>query len=170
MHPKAYDVLSDPNLRAAYNQELQQAILDETDGFTGDPDPPSRPSTMRQLLTFSPEPPPPLPLLPPYPSDDEESAFLPCPGKPLSKWAVGTSMGKNEDPGETRAVFVVSLSVRQSPILLVPQLLCLFPITHSHSHSLPYYRTLPYHFHGLQPNIAYIQHRLGRVPAAASAG
>lgn len=32
-----------------------------------------------------------------------------CAGQPLSKWLVGHKMGKNVDPAETRAVFVVSL-------------------------------------------------------------
>ena len=31
-----------------------------------------------------------------------------CAGQPLSKWLVGHRMGKNVDPAETRAVFVVS--------------------------------------------------------------
>lgn len=30
-------------------------------------------------------------------------------GEPLSKWLVGHKMGKNVDPAETRAVFVVSV-------------------------------------------------------------
>jgi len=58
---EAYDVLSDPQRREAYNLELEQAIADSTDGYTG---------------------------------------------KPLSKWAPGTGFGKNEDPNETRGVFV----------------------------------------------------------------
>jgi len=58
---EAYDTLSDPKRRAAYNYELEQALMDDSDGFTGEP---------------------------------------------LSKWCANTNMGRNEDPNETRAVFV----------------------------------------------------------------
>lgn len=33
--------------------------------------------------------------------------FCQCAGQPLSKWMVNTKMGKNEDPNESRGVFVV---------------------------------------------------------------
>lgn len=36
-------------------------------------------------------------------------------GKPLSKWLVGHRMGKNEDPNERRAVFVVRPCPPSSP-------------------------------------------------------
>mmetsp|Transcript_32885 Transcript_32885/g.84020 ORF Transcript_32885/g.84020 Transcript_32885/m.84020 type:complete len:392 (-) Transcript_32885:319-1494(-) len=58
---EAYEVLSDPSERAAYNYQLEQAIIDTTDGYSG---------------------------------------------QPLSKWMVNTEMGKNEDPNESRGVFV----------------------------------------------------------------
>jgi ferredoxin/DnaJ-domain-containing protein 1 len=58
---EAYTILSDPEQRSEYNRVLDEALEDESDGFTG---------------------------------------------QPLSKWMANTKMGKNEDPNETRAVFV----------------------------------------------------------------
>jgi curved DNA-binding protein CbpA len=34
---EAYQVLSDPDARAAYNTKLEQALLDEDDNYTGEP-------------------------------------------------------------------------------------------------------------------------------------
>mmetsp|Transcript_8001 Transcript_8001/g.14361 ORF Transcript_8001/g.14361 Transcript_8001/m.14361 type:complete len:406 (-) Transcript_8001:474-1691(-) len=58
---EAYEVLSDPGERAAYNYKLEQALIDSSDGYSG---------------------------------------------KPLSRWMANTDMGKNEDPNESRGVFV----------------------------------------------------------------
>ena len=52
----------DPEQRQAYNADLDRALQDEDDGYTGEP---------------------------------------------LSKWMANTKMGKNSDPEEARAVFVV---------------------------------------------------------------
>lgn len=58
---EAYTVLSDPEQRSEYNRVLDEALEDETDGYTG---------------------------------------------QTLSKWMANTRMGKNEDPNESRGVFV----------------------------------------------------------------
>ena len=59
---EAYQVLSDPAQRSAYNAALDAALEDEGDGYTGEL---------------------------------------------LSRWCANSKMGKNEDPNEQRAVFVV---------------------------------------------------------------
>ena len=56
-------MLSDSHSRAHYNEQLQTALIDEMDDYTG---------------------------------------------LALSKWLVNSKMGKNWDPNEERAVFVVS--------------------------------------------------------------
>lgn len=55
-------MLSGLDSRKAYNEQLQAALIDEMDDYTG---------------------------------------------KAMSKWLVNTKMGKNWDPNEERAVFVV---------------------------------------------------------------
>lgn len=73
---QAYEVLSDSQQRFRYNQQLQEALMDAMDDFTG---------------------------------------------QPYSKWLAGTRMGKNTEPGESRAVFVVRhfSSANQSRMPLV---------------------------------------------------
>lgn len=61
---QAYEMLSGVETRRNYNEQLQAALIDEMDDFTG---------------------------------------------RPLSKWLVNSKMGKNWDPNEERAVFVVLL-------------------------------------------------------------
>lgn len=58
---EAYTILSDPEQRSSYNRALDEALEDQSDGYTGEP---------------------------------------------LSRWMANTKMGKNEDPNETRGVFV----------------------------------------------------------------
>ena len=61
---QAYDILSDGDTRYVYNQQLQQALIDALDDYTGEP---------------------------------------------YSKWLVGHKLGRNEDPYEERALFVVRI-------------------------------------------------------------
>lgn len=62
---EAYEVLTDPDKRAAYDVQLEQAIRDDEDDYSGEA---------------------------------------------LSRWVANSRMGKNENPDETRAVFVVRVA------------------------------------------------------------
>ena len=95
---QAYSTLSNPVSRLKYNAHLEQALQDKEDDYSGQ-------------LHMSHQAVAPLCLLE---CKYAKSVFvLILAGQPLSKWLVGHRMGKNVDPAESRAVFVVSFPAIQ---------------------------------------------------------
>ena len=90
---QAYSTLSNPMSRLKYNAQLEQALQDEEDDYSG------QLHASDQAVT---------PILP-VRAHISLGVSLGFAGQPLSKWLVGHKMGKNVDPVESRAVFVVSL-------------------------------------------------------------
>ena len=91
---QAYSTLSNPVSRLKYNAQLEQALKDKEDDYSGQLHMSHQAVAPLCLLEFK------------Y----AKSVFaLILAGQPLSKWLVGHRMGKNVDPAESRAVFVVSL-------------------------------------------------------------
>lgn len=97
---QAYSTLSNPVSRLKYNAQLEQALKDKEDDYSGQLHMSHQAVAPLCLLEFK------------Y----AKSVFdLILAGQPLSKWLVGHRMGKNVDPAESRAVFVVSLPAIQGP-------------------------------------------------------